>query len=156
MFHVPKLYTDSQHKCIDYTGGYSNEFIELIQICMYYICIYSSLSNNLHIVFPIYILQKQIDDYRLSVKIIFRTCQGEDKLSSTVKCYGLNNRLIPFRFPAGKRNFLLPYKVQIFCRVGTRVNLLRREAQHSPPPSIELKDTCSCTSHARISSRNGT
>jgi hypothetical protein len=79
--------------------------------------------------------------------------KSRDSSVGTVLGYGLNDRGSRVRFPVGAGNFSLHHRVQngsgahpASYAMGTRgsfflgVKRSRREADHSPPPSAEVKE----------------
>jgi hypothetical protein len=84
----------------------------------------------------------------------YKVTKSRDGLVGIATGYGLDDRIIGVRFPAGTGNFSLRRRVQTGFRahpdsypVGTRgaVSLgVKRpglEADHSPPSSAEVKDS---------------
>jgi hypothetical protein len=77
---------------------------------------------------------------------------SRDSSVGIVTRYGLDDRMIRIRFPAGDGNFSLPHHVQSGCgahpgpsQMGTRgsfpgVKWPGREADRSPPYSVEVKE----------------
>jgi hypothetical protein len=87
---------------------------------------------------------------RLHNKKLHNLYKSRDSSVGIALCYGLDNRGSRFRFPAGAGNFSL-HRVQngsgahpASYPTGTRglslgVKRPGREADHSPPPSAEVK-----------------
>jgi hypothetical protein len=81
----------------------------------------------------------------------FTLCMRDSSVGITLG-YGLDNRGSRVRFPAGAGNFSLHHRVRngfgahsASCTMGTRaVSLVvkgsAREADHSSPPSVEVKE----------------
>jgi hypothetical protein len=73
--------------------------------------------------------------------------------------YGLDNRMIVVRFPAGAWNSSLRHRVQtqppiqrVPEALSLRIKRLGREADHSPPSSAEVRECVMLYLHSPITS----
>jgi hypothetical protein len=89
-------------------------------------------------------------------------CRSRNSSVGIASGYGLDDRTIGVRFPAGAGNFYLRHRVQTgsgahptFYPIGTSGSFLGlkwpgREADHSPPYSAEVKECVECYLHSPI------
>jgi hypothetical protein len=91
-----------------------------------------------------------------------KLCKNRDSSVGKATGYGLDDRMIGVRFPAGAGNFALRHRVQTSSvaqpasyPMGTRtlsLGLKRpvREADHSPPSSVEVNECVEIYLHSPI------